>query len=340
MAEFRNLIPRGKQYKERREHLDSKNFKSLYCFSKVNVDWLNQYLFGPEKVETRGGAIKNIVKLKAFLRLIGDPGFQCGIGEDLGIHQTTVSKNLVEVMDLIMSKAAVWIKFPQTDMEFDVAKQEWQEKYNFPAAIGALDCTHIPINKPGNNGDEYVNRKGYPSINVQATCNAKEVFTSVDVSWPGSVHDSRIWRNSDINTKISRNRVNALLLSDSGYGLAPWLMTPFRNPQTPQETAYNRCITRERVVIERCFGQLKQRFPILQHKVRLSLNKIPKLIVCCFVLHNIAKHLQDEDPELPLFGENVEPVQEIENDIAVAANIRQNGEVRRNQLADIILQVV
>nr|CAH7750834.1 unnamed protein product [Callosobruchus chinensis] len=34
---------------------------------------------------------------------------------------------------------------------------------------------------------------GYHSINVQATCNADEWFTSVDASWPGSVHDSRIF---------------------------------------------------------------------------------------------------------------------------------------------------
>jgi hypothetical protein len=28
---------------------------------------------------------------------------------------------------------------------------------------------------------------------VQATCNSRELFTSVDVSWPGSVHDAKIW---------------------------------------------------------------------------------------------------------------------------------------------------
>jgi hypothetical protein len=47
-------------------------------------------------------------------------------------------------------------------------------------------------------GDEYINRKGFPSINVQATCNAREIFTSVDCQWPGSVHDNRIFKNSSI----------------------------------------------------------------------------------------------------------------------------------------------
>ena len=330
-----NLVPRGKIYKQRSEHVDSKNFRSLYRFTKVNVEWLNTYLFGLEKIETRGGALKNITKLKTFLRLVGDPGFQVGIGEDLGIHQTTVSKTVVEVMDAIMDKARIWIRFPQTDIEFDAAKHEWQEKFSFPAAIGALDCTHVKIRKPKDFGDEYINRKGYTSINVQATCNAKEIFTSIDASWPGSVHDARIWRASDIQTTLSQNGVNALILADSGYGIAPWLMVPYRNAETPQEMAYNRCLSKERVIIERCFGQLKQRFPILQNTVRLATDKIPTLITCCFVLHNISKYLQDPEPELPAFCDNVAVLENGNDEVATPA-IRRNGEVRRNQIAEII----
>jgi hypothetical protein len=93
---------------------------------------------------------------------------------------------------------------------------------------------------------------------------------------------------------MEENREKALLLRNEGYGLAPWLMTPFKNPQIPEERAYNKLFTKERVIIERCFEQLKQRFPVLQHKVRLALKSVPKLIICCFILHNIAKYLKDE----------------------------------------------
>ena len=33
--------------------------------------------------------------MEVFLRHIGDPGFQVGVGEDIGIHQTTVSKTFI-----------------------------------------------------------------------------------------------------------------------------------------------------------------------------------------------------------------------------------------------------
>nr|CAH7732281.1 unnamed protein product [Callosobruchus chinensis] len=170
-----------------------------------------------------------------------------------------------------------------------------QQAYNFLCAIGAIDCTHIPILKPAAHGDEYINRKGFPSLNVLASCNSSEVFTSVDISWPGSVHDARIWTNSTIQPVISRNQVRVLLLGDSGFGIAPWLMTPFRTPNNPQQQAFNNLLTRERVIIERCFGQVKQRFPILQYKIRLATEKVPHIIACCFILHNVAKYLKDSD---------------------------------------------
>ncbi|CAH2021112.1 unnamed protein product, partial [Acanthoscelides obtectus] len=40
------------------------------------------------------------------------------------------------------------------------------------------------ILKPNRHGDEYINRKGKPTLNVQATCDAREMFTSVIVTWP------------------------------------------------------------------------------------------------------------------------------------------------------------
>nr|CAH7733030.1 unnamed protein product [Callosobruchus chinensis] len=122
------------------------------------------------------------------------------------------------------------------------------------------DRLHPHYKKPPLHGDEYISRKGYHSINVQATCNADEWFISVDASWPASVQDSRIWSNSEICNIAKREfqRSNALLLGDEGYGIAPWLMVPFRNPNTPAEHAYNSLFTKERVIIERCFGELKQ----------------------------------------------------------------------------------
>lgn len=68
--------------------------------------------------------------------------------------------------------------------------------------IGAIDGTHISIKAPAQNPENYVNRKGYHSIVLQAICDHRMKFTDCYIGWPGSVHDSHIFTNSDIFYKI------------------------------------------------------------------------------------------------------------------------------------------
>lgn len=225
------------------------------------------------------------------------------------------------------------MKFPSTEQELDDAKNLWRQRFKFPCAIGAIDCTLIPIKKPSVHGDEYVCRKNYPAFNIQATCDANGMFTSVDCSWAGSVHDARIWRNSEVQTIMNENASGAILLGDEGYPITPWLMTVYRNPLTDAEKSYNKLHKIERSLIERNFGQLKQRFPILYNKIRVSTEFVPLLITACFILHNVAKFLND-----PNFDDET-PADEFDDGLAVAideGNLCRRGKARRNQIATVI----
>lgn len=315
-----------KHYRERKAVSPSK-CKQLIRFESDSVDFLcNQFI--QDRDESRGGALSSRMRMELFLRYVSDPGFQSGVAEDFGIHRTTVGKNFTYVMDNIFTKAHNWIRFPRTPVDINGAKLLWQTRFKIPTVIGAVDCTHIEIQKPHQFGDEYVNRKGYSSLNVQMTCDAAEKITSVDAQWPGSVHDSRIWKLSSVCRLISEFNGSACLLGDSGYGIAPWMITPFKNPTTTAEMKFNTLHSKERVIIERIFGQLKKRFPILGNVVRIPSEKIPKLIVCCAVLHNVAKHLNDSfECELPV-TDNPDYVEPEVNE----GNIKERGELKRSQL--------
>lgn len=332
MAAFMQVRQR-KIYRERRD-VSPLNCKQLLRFENESIDFLATEFLG--ETDTRGGGLSSRKKMEVFLRFIGDPGFQSGIGQDIGIHRTTACKTVKEVIDKIVSRAHHWIHFPTTINEINEAKIVWQRRFRMPTVVGALDCTHIQIKKPTIHGDEYVNRKGFTSINVQATVDGNEKFTSVCAEWPGSVHDARIWRRSDIRSLMSRFDGSACLLGDSGYGISPWLITPFKPPNNAAERDFNLNHAKERVIVERCFGQLKRRFPILANCVRVSLEKIPKIIVCCAVLHNIAKHLNDEfdgeaDEEL---NEEEVNVQDQDENPATA----QRGRQKRRNMMEILLQ--
>jgi hypothetical protein len=86
-----------------------------------------------------------------------------------------------------------------------------------PGIVGAIDCTHSPIQSPGGNTAElFRNRKGFFSINVQAICDYDLMFTNV-VRWPGSTHDSRIFENSNVCARFERNDIHGILIGDNGY---------------------------------------------------------------------------------------------------------------------------
>jgi hypothetical protein len=46
---------------------------------------------------------------------MADPGFQVGIGEEVGVHQSAVSKTISEVMIRIVENSNERIKFPSTN---------------------------------------------------------------------------------------------------------------------------------------------------------------------------------------------------------------------------------
>jgi len=59
--------------------------------------------------------------------------------------------------------------------------KRWVYKmHKFPQVIGVIDCTHIRIQSPCRDiGEQYRNRKGYFSFNVQATCNSNLEITDI-----------------------------------------------------------------------------------------------------------------------------------------------------------------
>lgn len=63
---------------------------------------------------------------------------------------------------------------------------------------GAIDGSHIRIDKPAEDPDSYINRKQYFSIHVQGTVDHNMKFIDIFIGYPGSVHDARVFKNSTL----------------------------------------------------------------------------------------------------------------------------------------------
>ncbi|XP_044172238.1 putative nuclease HARBI1 [Acropora millepora] len=233
----------------------------------------------------------------SFLEVIGDTF--------LSYDKSTVSRVLRGVPLALASKVNDFVKFPTTPNERDKIKHGLFRVGGFPSAIGCIDGTHVRIKAPSQNEPDFINRKGFHSVNVQAICNHKGSFTNVVARWPGSTHDSHMFRTSAV-CRLLEGQCGlefGVLLGDSGYACTPFLMTPSPQPRTRSEEQFNRAHKTTPCIIERSFGLLKRRFHVLHSEIRMAPDRVCTIIVACIVLHNIAIRLREPEVDDGVVGE-------------------------------------
>lgn len=70
----------------------------------------------------------------------------------------------------------------------------------------------------GDQAENFRNRKGYFSFNVQTVSDANLKILDIVARWPGSTHDQTIFNNSSIRNRFEQGHFgNGILLGDSGY---------------------------------------------------------------------------------------------------------------------------
>lgn len=163
-----------------------------------------------------------------------------------------------------------------------------------PNIIGAVDGTFIPIKAPSADSEVYVTRKCNYAITLQGICEPCLKFTDVFVGYPGSVSDTRIFRNSDIYRSIINDRDmfiprGAFIIGDKAYPVLDWCVPPYidRGHLTPNQKNFNFLISKTRQVIERSFGLLFGRFRRLKYLDMNRMDLIPPTVLAACVIHNI-----------------------------------------------------
>nr|XP_050027951.1 putative nuclease HARBI1 [Dermacentor andersoni] len=248
----------------------------------------------PAQLRSHSSALGRLLRDAAGLRLQQMP---IGSEETIGVTQPAVSKCVRRVAEAIVHAGArnKWVRFPRTSEEKAAVKEGFLRRGSIPGVIECVDGNLIAIIAPkGEQKAAFMCRKGYYALNTMFICDAGMRILAVDALRPGSDHDAHVWRTTWLRRRLLEGRIaNAgeHLLSDSGYPLEPWLLTPVTGhpPIHTAEGRYNTAHAAMRSVVERCIGLLKSRFRCLQRYRALHYepDRAANILAACAVLHNL-----------------------------------------------------
>ncbi|XP_020272456.1 putative nuclease HARBI1 [Asparagus officinalis] len=194
----------------------------------------------------------------------------------------------------------------QSSSTSDSDSESDEEQFEALLAIyaRAIDGTHVSARVPVDDQILYRGKKIVPTMNIMCACSFDMRFTYVMSGWEGSANDSRIFLEciSNPQNKFPMPPTRKYYLVDSGYTNMSGFLSPYRReryhlreyrgqnipPQGSREL-FNYLHSSLRNVIERCFGVLKKRFPILRDMPSYSLKKQKYIALACCVIHNVIR---------------------------------------------------
>ena len=175
------------------EVYDEVEIKNLFHFERVHIisitEDVNEDL---QPVTGRSLALAPLQQVFIAPRFSATGCMQLSLAAWINVHQSPVCREVWAITGALLQTEHDSFRIVGSN------KIGFYHKFNLPNIVGCINCMHIRINAPPiyRHPEEYINRKRYHSINVQAISDTDCIFTDLDVSWPASVHDSRIFKIS------------------------------------------------------------------------------------------------------------------------------------------------
>ncbi|KAG0420107.1 hypothetical protein HPB47_003673 [Ixodes persulcatus] len=153
------------------------------------------------------------------------------IGDRFGLSKSTVCRVVHRVGPAVLTHSPNFVSWPTEKKALHIISG-FEAKAGFPGVLGAIDGSHIVCKGlQGKDAQSYINRHGLPSVLLQAICDHEARFLHCSAGDPGSVHDARMYRRSELPTILTADKFpfDSHLLGDGAYPLRQSLLVPYRN---------------------------------------------------------------------------------------------------------------
>ncbi|XP_042146016.1 protein ALP1-like [Ixodes scapularis] len=242
-------------------------------------------------------------RLAITLRYLATGETFASMGFQFRRGHNTISKIVRDVCVAIYEVLAPdYIKVPSTPGEWEQVARGFEEIWQFPHCLGALDGKHVTICPPQGTGAMYRNYKGTFSIVLMALVDSDLKFLYADVGRNGRMNDSGVWAATDLRARIDRGIAEFpkaaqlpnstktapfVIVGDEGFGMKPYLMRPFPASELEDaERIFNYRLSRGRRIVENGFGILRNRFQVYGAPLRHKPDRAVKVVKATIALHN------------------------------------------------------
>ena len=200
MPEWRKIVL-GYKYNE-------EEFLKIFCIPRDLFRSFAAVLKNHRAFQKRGlkqrKHFSSVLHLLVLLKYMGSEGNAASlltVKQGLGIGKGSVKNYLERAVDAVLSLFNDTVFWPGEEERTEIAVRI-REKHHFPKCVGFVDGTHLGLAfKPELDGEDYWTRKQSYAVSAMVVCDDFKRIRYLNLGWPGSVHDQRIYQNSSLNKK-------------------------------------------------------------------------------------------------------------------------------------------
>ena len=138
-----------------------------------------------------------------FFRFLATGDHYNTIASSYRVGTSTVSGIISDTCDAIWSHLQpIFMRCPAKEDWVRIAN-EFEQKWNFPNCVGAVDGKHVVLKSPAKSGSMFYNYKGTFSIVLLAAVGANYRFIIIDVGGYGKQSDGGTFATSEFGIRFN-----------------------------------------------------------------------------------------------------------------------------------------
>lgn len=184
----------------------------------------------------------------------------------------------------------------------------FEELWNFPNCLGAIDGKHVVIQSPFNSGSGFYNYKNTFTVVLMAAVDSNYCFIYPEVDCQGTISDGGVFKNTALYKNLKREELALLsdrplhghqhqkplpfvFITDDAFPHGRNMMKPFSGIQIKGsvQRIFNYRLSRARRTVENAFGILASVFRVFKKPMLLQPEQVSVITMACVLLHNFLR---------------------------------------------------